>query len=136
MVVPRFVRQGLCGEPITVYGDGKQTRCFAHVLDVVEALPKLVQLPAARGQIYNIGSTEEVTMLELAERVKAATGGRSEIKLIPYSEAYVEGFEDMRRRVPDLAKIGQAIGYRPKRGLDQILRDVIADVQARPATRA
>jgi len=136
MVVPRFVRQGLAGEPITVYGDGKQTRCFAHVLDVVETLPKLVQLPAARGQIYNIGSTEEVTMLELARRVKAATSGRSEIKLIPYEEAYVEGFEDMRRRVPDLAKIQKAIGYRPKRGLDQILKDVIADLQARPAAGA
>ena len=105
-----------------MYGDGKQTRCFAHVLDVVEALPKLVQLPAARGQIYNIGSTEEVSMLELAQRVKAATGGRSEIELIPYEKAYVEGFEDMRRRVPDLAKIQKAIGYRPKRGLDQILQ--------------
>ena len=114
-----------------MYGDGKQTRCFAHVLDVVEALPKLAQLPAARGQIYNIGSTEEVSMLELAQRVKAATGGRSEIALVPYEKAYVEGFEDMRRRVPDLAKIQKAIGYRPKRGLDQILRDVIADLQAK-----
>ncbi|MGB9407306.1 MAG: GDP-mannose 4,6-dehydratase [Terracidiphilus sp.] len=131
MVVPRFVQQGLAGEPITVYGDGKQTRCFAHVLDVVETLPKLVQLPAARGQIYNIGSTEEVSMLDLAERVKAATGGRSKIELIPYEKAYVEGFEDMRRRVPDLAKIQKAIGYRPRRGLDQILKDVIADVQAK-----
>jgi UDP-glucose 4-epimerase len=130
MVVPRFVRQGLAGEPITVYGDGKQTRCFAHVLDVVEALPKLMHLPTARGQIYNIGSTEEVSMLDLAQRVKAATGGRSEIKLIPYEQAYVEGFEDMRRRLPDLTKIQKAVGYRPKRGLDQILKDVIADVQA------
>ena len=131
MVVPRFVRQGLAGEPITVYGDGKQTRCFAHVLDVVETLPKLAQLLAARGQIYNIGSTEEISMLDLALRVKAATGGRSEIELIPYAKAYVEGFEDMRRRVPDLAKIYNAVGYRPKRGLDQILRDVIADLQTK-----
>jgi UDP-glucose 4-epimerase len=133
MVVPRFVRQGLAGEPITVYGDGKQTRCFAHVLDVVETLPKLVQLQAARGQIYNIGSIEEVSMIELAQRVKAATGGRSEIALVPYEQAYVEGFEDMRRRVPDLTKIHKAIGYRPKRGLDQILKDVIADMQAHPS---
>ena len=136
MVVPRFVRQGLNGEPITVYGDGKQTRCFAHVLDVVETLPKLAQLPAARGQIYNVGSTEEVTMLDLAERVKAATGGRSEIALVPYEKAYVEGFEDMRRRVPDLTKVQNAVGYRPKRGLEQILKDVIADLQSRPASGA
>jgi len=133
MVIPRLVRQGLDGEPITVYGDGKQTRCFAHVRDVVEALPKLVQLPAARGQIYNLGSTEEVTIFELARRVKDATGGRSEITFVPYEEAYVEGFEDMRRRVPDLAKVEKAIGYRPKRGLDEILCDVIAELKARPA---
>jgi UDP-glucose 4-epimerase len=133
MVVPRFVRQGLAGEPITVYGDGKQTRCFAHVLDVVEALPKLLQLPDARGQIYNVGSTEEITMLELAQRVKAATGGGSKIVMVPYEEAYVEGFEDMRRRVPDLTKVRKAVGYRPKRGLDEILKDVIADLQARPS---
>lgn len=129
MVVPRFVRQGLRGEPITVYSDGKQTRCFTHVRDVVEALPKLLALPEARGQIYNIGSTEEVTIIELAERVQKATGGKSKIVHIPYEEAYVEGFDDMRRRLPDLTKANKAIGYAPKRNLDDILRDVIAEIE-------
>jgi len=127
MVVPRFVRQALAGEPITVYGDGKQTRCFAHVLDVVEALPKLLHLPAAHGQIYNLGNNEEVTIHQLAERVKRLTGSASPITFVPYEKAYVAGFEDMRRRVPDLAKARAAIGYEPKRNLDAILRDVIED---------
>ncbi len=127
MVVPRFVRQGLRGEPITVYSDGKQTRCFVHVRDVVEALPKLLAMPEARGQIYNVGSTEEVTIGELAQRVQKATGGRSKIVNIPYEEAYLEGFDDMRRRLPDLTKVHKAIGYAPKRNLDDILRDVIAE---------
>jgi UDP-glucose 4-epimerase len=129
MVVPRFVRAGLAGEPIAVYGDGRQTRCFTHVRDVVETLPRLMSLPAARGQIYNIGSTEEVTILELAERVKRVTGGRSQIVFVPYEQAYVQGFDDMRRRLPDLAKIRQTVGYEPKRKLDDILRDVIEDVR-------
>jgi len=127
MVVPRFVRQALDGEPITVYGDGEQTRCFAHVLDVVEALPRLFDLPAARGQIYNLGSNEEVTIRALAERVKRLTGSASPVVLVPYDKAYTTGFEDMRRRVPDLTKIRAAIGYEPKRNLDTILRDVIED---------
>ena len=131
MVVPRFVRQGLEGQPITVYGDGRQSRCFTHVRDVVAALPKLLNLPAARGQIYNLGSDEEVSILELAERVRKLTGERSEIKLVPYEKAYVEGFEDMRRRVPDLTKVSAAIGYRPTRRLDDVLADVIADMKAR-----
>ena len=125
MVVPRFVQQGLAGEPITVYGDGKQTRSFAHVRDVVAALPRLLQLPAARGQIYNLGNDEEVTILELAERVKSITGSRSEIVFVPYEEAYVQGFDDMRRRVPDLTKVADAIGYRPRTTLDGILKDVV-----------
>jgi UDP-glucose 4-epimerase len=132
MVVPRFVRQGLDGEPITVYDDGMQTRCFAHVRDVVEALPKLLNLLAARGQIYNVGSDEEVTILELAQRVRKMTGNRSEIQFVPYAKAYVEGFDDMRRRLPDLAKVAKAIGYRPKRKLDDILTDVIADLKSQP----
>jgi len=131
MVVPRFVQQGLAGKPITVYADGKQTRCFAHVFDVVEALPKLLNLPAARGQIYNLGTDEEVTILELAERVRKITGGRSEIRFVPYETAYVEGFEDMRRRAPDLAKVRQAIGYRPTRRLNDILADVVAELNQR-----
>jgi len=131
MVIPRFVQQGLEGRPITVYGDGKQTRCFAHVRDVVEALPKLVGLPAARGEIYNIGNDEEVTILQLAERVRKATGERSEIEFVPYEKAYVAGFEDMRRRVPNINKAAEAVGYQPTRRLDDILADVIADLKAR-----
>ena len=130
MVVPRFVQQGLAGDPITVYGDGKQTRSFAHVRDVVAALPRLLQLPAARGQIYNLGNDEEVTILELAERVKSITGSRSEIVFVPYEEAYVQGFDDMRRRVPDLTKVADAIGYRPRTTLDGILKDVVDYVKA------
>ena len=133
MVVPRFVQQALSGEAITVYGDGNQTRCFTHVHDVTETLPKLLALPAARGEIFNLGSDNEVSILQLAERVKALTESDSEIKLIPYEQAYVVGFEDMRRRVPDLTKIGKAIGYKPSRNLDTILKDVIAGFQATSA---
>lgn len=127
MVIPRFVAQGLQGEAITVYGDGRQSRCFAHVLDVVDALIGLMGEPKARGGVYNVGNDAEVTILALAERIRAITGGRSEIRLIPYAEAYVAGFEDMVRRVPDLGKIGRLLGYRPTRDLDQILRDVLSD---------
>jgi UDP-glucose 4-epimerase len=130
MVIPNFVRQALAGEPISVFGDGTQTRCFAHVADVVGALVALLGEPAARGQVFNVGSSEEVTILALAERVRALVGSSSPIRLVPYREAYTEGFEDMMRRVPDLSRIGRLIGYRPTRGLDQILRDVIAEQRA------
>jgi UDP-glucose 4-epimerase len=126
MVIPTFVRQALAGEPITVYGDGTQSRCFTHVADVVGALLKLADAPGAVGQVFNIGSNEEVTIGELAELVKVQTASSSEIVLVPYSEAYEAGFEDMPRRVPDLTKIGALIGYRPSRTLEQILQDVIA----------
>ncbi len=127
MVIPRFIEQGLAGEPITVFGDGTQTRCFAHVADVVGALVKLMKTPEARGDVFNIGNAEEVTILQLAERVRALTGSKSPIRLVPYSQAYTAGFEDMSRRVPDLAKIRRTIGYQPTRGLDQILADVLAE---------
>jgi UDP-glucose 4-epimerase len=130
MVLPRFVAQGLAGEAITVYGDGKQTRCFCHVRDIAAALPKLLDLPKARGQIYNLGSDEEVTILDVAERVKRITGDRSKILLVAYEEAYVEGFEDMRRRVPNLTKISEAIGFRPTCTLDDILADIIEDTRS------
>src|SRR5262249_18295766 len=100
MVIPRFVRQGLQGEPITVYGDGKQSRCFCHVKDVVTCLAQLLQRPEARGQVFNVGSDEEITILELAERVRSLTGQKSAITFIPYEKAYGEGFDDMQRRVP------------------------------------
>jgi UDP-glucose 4-epimerase len=129
MVIPRFVGQGLAGEVLTVYGDGKQSRCFAHVYDVVGALARLIETPAAHGGVFNVGSMDEISILALAERVVAATGGRSEIRLVPYSEAYTAGFEDMIRRVPDLSKIEALIGYRPTRGLDQIIGDVMSDAR-------
>jgi UDP-glucose 4-epimerase len=130
MVIPRFVEQALAGEPITVYGDGTQSRCFAHVLDVVDALVTLMSRPAARGEVFNIGNDEEVTILQLAERVRKITGSSSPIRLVPFSQAYAAGFEDMVRRVPDLGKIRNLIGYRPKRSLDMILADVRAEREA------
>ncbi len=126
MVIPRFIAQGLAGEPITVYGDGTQSRCFAHVLDVVGALVQLMKTPEARGAVFNVGNDQEVTILALAEKVRALTGCPAPIRRIPYSEAYAAGFEDMARRVPDLSRIRRVIGYRPTRGLDQILDDVLA----------
>jgi UDP-glucose 4-epimerase len=130
MVIPTFVRQALTDAPITVYGDGTQTRSFTYVGDVVEGLTRLVAEPKAIGQVFNIGNTEEISIRALAERVRAMTGSRSEIVLVPYEEAYEAGFEDMPRRVPSLDKIGQAVGYRPTVGLDEILTRVIAHERA------
>jgi UDP-glucose 4-epimerase len=134
MVIPTFVRQALAGEPITVYGDGTQSRCFTHVADVVGALVRLADEPEAVGQVFNIGSNEEVTIGELALRVKLLAGSRSEIVRVPYSEAYEAGFEDMPRRVPDLTRIHDLIDYHPTRTLDQILGDVIAFARVQAAT--
>lgn len=126
MVLPTFVRQALRGETITVFGDGEQTRCFAHVADVVGAISTLVETPAAYGEVFNIGNDEEVSILELAERVLAQTGSTSEIERIPYEQVYAQEFEDMRRRIPDLAKLRQTIGYRPQHDLDAIVASVVA----------
>lgn len=131
MVVPTFVQQALAGQPITVFGDGTQTRCFTAVSDVVSALAALPGEPRAVGGVFNIGNTEEVSILQLAQRVKALTGSASPIVSIPYDEAYEAGFEDMPRRVPDLSKIAGLIGYRPKLGLDEVLRQVIEHCQSR-----
>jgi len=125
MVIPNFVRQALAGEPITVFGDGTQSRSFTHVHDVVGALLKLVAEPQAVGKVINIGNTQEVTILELAERVRALSGSKSPIRLIPYDQAYESGFEDMPRRVPDLSRIEALIGYKAKNDLDDILSQVI-----------
>jgi len=125
MVVPTFVKQALTGRPITIHGDGRQSRCFADVSDVVGALVALMEQPAAVGEVFNIGTDEEVTIRALAERVKVITGSHSEIICVPYEQAYGEGFEDMPRRVPDLSKIGNLIGYRPTKSLDQILQGVV-----------
>jgi len=131
MVVPNFVRQALAGQPITVYGDGTQSRCFCHVADVVQAIIGLMDHgDAAYGEVFNIGSHEEVTMLELAERVRRLTASESAIALVAYDAAYEEGFEDMPRRVPDTGKIHSAIGWSSTRALDATLADVIAFHQA------
>jgi UDP-glucose 4-epimerase len=125
MVVPTLVKQALTGRPMTIHGDGSQSRCFADVTDVVNALVALMEHPAAVGEVFNIGSDEEVTIRALAERIKAMTGSQSEIIYVPYEQAYGEGFEDMPRRVPDISKISKLIGYRPTKSLDQILQGVI-----------
>ena len=126
MVVPTFVRQALSGTPITVFGDGSQTRSFTYVGDVIDALLRLMVHPGAIGEVFNIGNTEEVSIRALAERIKAATDSRSDIITVPYDQAYEEGFEDMPRRVPDLSKIHALIGYAPKVPLEAIIERVIA----------
>lgn len=125
MVVPRFVQQALRQEPITVYGDGKQSRCFTHVSDVIRAIIGLAEEPAAVGEVFNIGSTQEVTIEALARRTVELTGSSSPIVYIPYDQAYEAGFEDMRRRVPNITKINRLIGWTPQVDLDGILLSVI-----------
>lgn len=129
MVVPTFVRQALEGRPITVYGDGSQSRCFGYVGDVVEGLIGLMDHPDSPGQVFNVGNNEEITILELAECVRELTGSTSPIVTVPYDKAYGDGFEDMPRRVPDISKIATFTGYRPRTSLDDILRAVIAHVK-------
>lgn len=133
MVVPNFVKQALLHEDITIFGDGTQRRCFLHVSDAVGALMSLMESTDSVGQVYNVGSPEEVSIRQLAERVKAKTGSPSKIALIPYSEAYEEGFEDMLRRVPDVSKLNLLTGFVPQFNLDDILKDVIAFTQYRIA---
>jgi UDP-glucose 4-epimerase len=127
MVLPRFVSQALAGDPITVYGDGRQTRCFGHVADAVEAVLRLLDSEAAVGAVFNVGNDEEISIGELAERVRAATGSASQIVHVPYSEAYGEGFEDMQRRVPDCSRLAAVTGFKPRIPLEAILADVIAE---------
>jgi UDP-glucose 4-epimerase len=130
MVLPTFVRQALAGKPITVFGDGTQSRSFTYVGDVVEAFIKLAHEPRAVGEVFNIGNVGEVSMLELAEKVKAMTGSASPIQMVPYDKAYEAGFEDMPRRVPDISKIRELIGYEPTMDLDQIIVSVIEHIRA------
>ena len=125
MVIPRFVGQALAGAPLQVHGDGSQSRCFLNVKDVVGALTKLIEHPGAVGEVFNIGSQEEVTIQELAQRVIKLTHSASSIQRIPYEEAYEEGFEDMPRRVPDISKIRALIGFHPTMTLDQIIQSVV-----------
>lgn len=131
MVIPNFVRQALANEPITVFGDGTQSRAFTYVGDVVSGLMKLVDTPGTAGKVFNIGNHEEISIMDLAKKVKTLTGSTSDIVLIPYDQAYEAGFEDMPRRVPDLRKIGAAVGYAPTVGLDEILTRVIAHERGR-----
>ncbi len=125
MVIPRFIRQALSGEPITVYGDGEQVRTFTYITDAVEAAITLLQHPQARGEVFNIGSHEGISIEKLASKIKELTGSSSKIVHIPYEEAYAEGFEDMRRRVPNTKKLEGLIGFSPKIGLDEMLKRII-----------
>ena len=131
MVIPRFVGQALGGDPITVYGDGTQSRCFCDVADVVPALVGLADHANAPGQVFNVGGTESVTIQALAERVRDLVGSQSEIVHVPYEEAYAPGFEDMTRRVPDVARIRGLIGWEPRIPLDEILQRVCDDARRR-----
>jgi UDP-glucose 4-epimerase len=134
MVVPTFVRQALAGETITVFGDGRQQRCFCHVTDVVHALAELMERGELYGEVFNIGSTEEVTIMQLAERVRDLCNSESEIVRIPYEDAYEQGFEDMLRRIPDTSKLERAIAWKCTQNLDAILSDVISSMRT-PADR-
>lgn len=130
MVIPRLVRQALRGEPLTVFGDGRQTRCFTHVADVVGALLLLVDHEGAVGQTFNIGSSDEIMIADLARLIAARSGSLSPVRLIPYEQAYPSGFEDMERRVPDTSKLRSLVGWRPRHSLDDILHQVIAEASA------
>ena len=129
MVVPRFVHAAMKNEPIEIHGDGSQSRCFGHVLDVVEGLTRLLEDPNCFGQVVNLGSDEEVTIKQLAERAVDLTGSKSELRYLPYDVAYGEGFEDMQRRVPSLEKARRMIGYQPTRTLNDIINDVAAEAR-------
>ena len=124
MVVPRFVTAALGNEPIQVYGSGNQIRCFCHVSDAIRALLLVIDSDKAIGQVFNVGNNQQISIMDLAKKVIEITGSNSEIKKIPYSEAYPEGFEDMQRRVPDISKIRNILGWSPEIGLDQIIRDI------------
>jgi len=136
MVVPTFVKQALSGRPVTVYGNGEQTRCFAYVGDVVNDLIALMNHRDAVGEVFNVGSNEEVSITQLAHRVLELTNSSSEIVYVPYDEAYEEGFEDMPRRVPDISKVSGLIGFRPNTSLDGILQQVIEYFSGRQSSVA
>jgi len=133
MVIPRFVSQALGGSPLQVHGNGKQTRCFLHVRDVVGALIKLMEAPSAVGQVFNLGSQEEVTIEEVAKRVVRIVGSGSVVEYIPYDKAYEEGYEDMPRRVPDISRIRALIDFEPTMNLDQIIQSVVDSMRGTPA---
>lgn len=134
MVIPRLVQQAIRNEPLTVFGDGQQTRCFCHVQDVTDALLGLVGLPEAEGQVFNVGGQKEISILSLAKRIREDVGSSSEIQFIPYDQAYEAGFEDMQRRRPDVTKVHGALGWSPTRNLTSIIQDVAADLVSRTAS--
>ena len=136
MVVPTFIRQAMAGETLTVFGDGRQSRCFGWVGDIVQAMIALVKNPNAPGKVFNVGSDEEITILELAERVKRVASSESHIRFVPYHEAYQAGFEDMPRRIPDLSRIRHLIGYRPTKTLDEILLAITVPLRESTPVRA
>jgi len=130
MVIPRLVSQALSGRPLTVYGDGQQRRCFCHVSDTIDALFDMAEVEGAYGRVFNVGSQEETTIYALAERIINLTNSNSDIVLLPYEEAFAQGFEDMNRRIPDLTRVQEIIGWQPKRKLDEILLDVVSYTKA------
>jgi len=135
MVIPRLVRQAVNGEPLTVYGDGGQSRCFCHVADVVRAVIGLLDHPGAVGEVFNIGSEEEITILDLANRILQVSGSTAPVNLISYADAYDAGFEDMRRRVPDTTRVRDLIGWRPRFSLDDVLEATISEALAEQKER-
>ena len=134
MVVPQLLRQALSGQPLTVYGNGRQTRCFCHVADVVQGILGLLNSPEARGEVFNLGSPEEISMLELAQRIVDMTQTNSAIEFVPYDRAYGTSFEDVPRRVPDISKIHALIGWQPTRTLDDILTETLVEAAAQEGT--
>ena len=132
MVVPRFVAAAQKNEPLLVYGDGNQDRCFCHVHDVVDALVKVIESEKAIGQVFNVGNNQQITIMDLAKKVIEVTDSKSKIELVPYEKAYGPGFEDMQRRVPDISKIKSTLGWQPKIGLEQIIKDIAAYNSAAP----
>lgn len=130
MVLPNFVQAALEGRPLMVHGTGEQSRCFGHVADVVEVMVRLMATPAAHGEVFNVANDQEVTIRALAEKVIEMTGSRSEIRLVPYSDVYPAGFEDMARRLPDVSKLERTIGFRPRLPLARIIADIIAEKRA------
>jgi UDP-glucose 4-epimerase len=126
MVVPRFVTAALKNDPISVYGSGEQIRCFCHVDDAVDALLIVMASEKAIGQVFNVGNNQQISIEGLAQKIKEITGSKSKIIKVPYSQAYPEGFEDMQRRVPDISKIKNVLGWSPQKGLDQVIKDIVA----------
>ena len=135
MVVPRFVKAALAGEDIVVYGSGHQTRSFGYVGDIVDAVVKIMAHPKSSGQVYNLGSSKEISINELAKKIIVLTGSKSKIVHIPYEKAYGDGYEDMMRRCPDISKVKKLIGYNPKTGLDDIIRKII-EYESRTKSRS